>query len=144
MNELVMEDLYPQRQDISQHWSYSSERYAGGDNLLTAIARGWDIDPLVTLRRHWFAGMRCIEVYHFTIRRAGIEADMAVLGNPYVTRFLASHAYELIEADATPSVPPSSRGEALIADSDIRACDMVLPGKTSPPPQPLPNFDMPL
>ena len=84
----------------SQHWSYSSERYAGGDNLLTAIARGWRIDRHVTLRRHWFAGMRCIEIFHFTIRRDDIVADMAVLGNPYVYRYLATHPHEL-EEDAT-------------------------------------------
>ena len=89
-----------QYQDIdSQHWSYSSEHFAGGDNLLTAIARGWDIDRKVTLRRHWFAGMRCIEVYHFTIRRDDVEADMAVIGNPYVHRYLSTHPHELVEVE---------------------------------------------
>ncbi len=100
MADQQQNDLPTQYPDISQHWSFSSERYAGGDNLLTAIARGWAIDPQVVLRRHWFAGMRCIEIYHFTIRRADVVADMAVLGNPYVTRFLTSHPYELVEADA--------------------------------------------
>ena len=77
------QDLRVQYQDLtSQHWSYSSEQYAGGDNLLTAIARGWEIDQKVTLRRHWFAGMRCIEIFHFTIRRDDVVADMAVVGNP--------------------------------------------------------------
>lgn len=89
-----------QYQDItSQHWSYSSERYAGGDNLLTAIARGWSIDRKVVLRRHWFAGMRCIEIYHFTIRRDEVVADMAVVGNPYVQRYLASHQHDLVEVE---------------------------------------------
>ncbi len=100
MTDQQQTDLRMQHRDISQHWSYSSERYAGGDNLLTAIERGWAIDPRVVLQRHWFAGMRCIEIYHFTIRRAEVETDMAVLGNPYVTRYLASHTYELVEADA--------------------------------------------
>ena len=94
------EDLRVFYQDItSQHWSYSSERYAGGDNLLTALARGWALDDIVTLRRHWFAGMRCIEIFHFTIRRDDVVADMAVLGNPYVYRYLATHPHELVEAD---------------------------------------------
>ena len=83
----------------SQHWSFSSERYAGGDNLLTAIARGWSIDRKVTLQRHWFAGMRCIEVFHFTIRRDDVEADMAVVGNPYVHRYLSTHAHDLVEIE---------------------------------------------
>ncbi|MCY3575404.1 MAG: hypothetical protein OXG92_01425 [Chloroflexi bacterium] len=100
MDDQQQADLHSHRRDISQHWSYSSERYAGGDNLLTAIERGWTIDLRVVLRRQWFAGMRCIEIYHFTIRRADVVADMAVLGNPYVTRFLASQPYELVEAEA--------------------------------------------
>ena len=94
------QDLHIQHQDItSQHWSYSSERYAGGDNLLTAVARGWTIDNKVTLRRHWFAGMRCIEIFHFTIRRDEVVADMAVVGNPYVYRYLATQPYELVEEE---------------------------------------------
>ena len=92
------QDLRVQYQDLtSQHWSYSSEQYAGGDNLLTAIARGWEIDQKVTLRRHWFAGMRCIEIFHFIIRRDDVVADMAVVGNPYVYRYLASAPHELVE-----------------------------------------------
>lgn len=91
-----------QYQDItSQHWSYSSERYAGGDNLLTAIERGWEIDSKVVMRRHWFAGMRCIEIFHFTICRDDVVADMAVVGNPYVYRYLATQPHELVvEEDA--------------------------------------------
>ena len=93
-------NLDSQDHDVtSQHWSFSSERYAGGDNLLTAIARGWAIDSKVRLRRHWFAGMRCIEIFHFTIRRDDVVADMAVLGNPYVYRYLAGGAHELVEED---------------------------------------------
>ena len=92
----------PDSQDhdvTSQHWSYSSECFAGGDNLLTAIARGWEIDRVVTRRRHWFAGMRCIEIFHFTIRRDDVVADMAVLGNPYVYRYLAGGPHELVEEE---------------------------------------------
>lgn len=99
MNE-TPQNFHAQYQDItSQHWSYSSEHYAGGDNLLTAIARGWDIDRKVTLRRHWFAGMRCIEIFHFTIRREQVVADMAVIGNPYVQRYLSTHPHDLVEAE---------------------------------------------
>ncbi len=100
MKERNEQNLYMQHQDItSQHWSYSSERFAGGDNLLTAIARGWSIDRKVVLRRHWFAGMRCIEIFHFTIRRDDVVADMAVVGNPYVYRYLATEPHDLVEAE---------------------------------------------
>ncbi len=94
------QSLDNQHQDItSQHWSYSSERYAGGDNLLTAIARGWEIDRRVRLRRHWFAGMRCIEIFHFTIRRDDVVEDMAVVGNPYVYRYLATAPHDLVDEE---------------------------------------------
>ncbi len=97
MTEAQRRNLDSQDHDVtSQHWSYSSEHYAGGDNLLTAIARGWEIDKAVTMRRHWFAGMRCIEIFHFTIRRDDVAADMAVLGNPYIYRYLAAGTHELI------------------------------------------------
>ncbi len=100
MTEEQRRYLDSQDQDVtSQHWSYSSERYAGGDNLLTAIARGWQLDSKVIRRRHWFAGMRCIEIFHFTIRRDDVVADMAVLGNPYVYRYLAAGSHQLIEAE---------------------------------------------
>ena len=71
----------------------------GGDNLLTAIERGWKIDRKVVLRRHWFAGMRCIEIFHFTIRRNDVVADMAVVGNPYVQRYLSTQPHDLVEAE---------------------------------------------
>ena len=93
-------DLHAQYQDITtQHWSFSSEKFAGGDNLLTALARGWEIESKVILKRHWFAGMRCIEIFHFTIKRDKIIAEMAVIGNPYVYRFIANYPIELIEED---------------------------------------------
>ena len=54
---------------------------------------------MVRLRRQWFAGMRSVEIYHFTIRRDDVVADMAVLGNPYIYRYLATGAHELVEEE---------------------------------------------
>jgi len=98
------QELQEFHQDItSQHWSYSSETYAGGDNLLTAIGRGWEIDRAVRQRQHWFAGMRCIDIFEFTIRRDNVVRTMHVLGNPYVRRYLATRSYELVEAQQIPA-----------------------------------------
>lgn len=91
-------NFHVQYQDItSQHWSYSSERFAGGDNLLTALSRGWEIEETVHLKRHWFAGMRGIEIFHFTIQRDDITQTMAVVSNPYVYRFIKTHNLEVVE-----------------------------------------------
>ena len=43
--------------------------------------------------------MRCIEIFHFTIRRDDVVADMAVLGNPYIYRYLANNAHQLVEEE---------------------------------------------
>lgn len=94
-------NLHVQYQDItSQHWSYSSERFAGGDHLLTALSRGWEIEETVLLKRHWFAGMRCIEVFNFTIQRDDIVATMPVVSNPYVYRFIKNHALTVVEEES--------------------------------------------
>ena len=100
MNQNQRQGPPVQYQDTTtQHWSFSSEKFAGGDNLLTALARGWEIESKVILKRHWFAGARCIEIFHFTIKRGQIAAEMAVIGNPYVYRFLANYPLELVEED---------------------------------------------
>jgi len=93
-------NFHVQYQDItSQHWSFSSERFAGGDHLLTALARGWAIDETVKLRKHWFAGMRGVDIFHFSIERGDKVVDMPVIGNPYVYRFIQDHNLEIIEED---------------------------------------------
>ena len=95
-------NFHVQYQDItSQHWSYSSERFAGGDNLLTALSRGWEIEETVVLKRYWFAGMRNIEVFHFTIQRDDTVIDMPVVSNPYVYRFIKNHSLAIIEEEDT-------------------------------------------
>ncbi len=93
-------NFHVQYQDItSQHWSYSSERFAGGDHLLTALSRGWEIEETVVLKRHWFAGMRCIEVFNFTIHRDDVTVMMPVVSNPYVYRFIKNYDIKIIEED---------------------------------------------
>lgn len=97
-------NFHVQYQNVtSQHWSYSSEKFAGGDNLLTALSRGWEIDETVHLKRHWFAGMRCIEIYHFTIIRDDRTIDMAVVNNPYVNRFIQTHNLIVIDESQQPA-----------------------------------------
>jgi len=70
----------------SQYWN-PKEGYAGGDHLLTALQAGWEITRC-TKRLVWYAGSRCVSVYHFTMSRRGEQMTMPVVNNPYVDRFI--------------------------------------------------------
>ncbi len=71
----------------SQHWHPNSAQFAGGDHLLTAINNGWDVSDCM-LQEIWYAGARCVFIYHFTLSRQGDVMKMPVIDNPYVTRFI--------------------------------------------------------
>lgn len=71
----------------SQYWSPQSAQFAGGDHLLTALTNGWDIVSYEE-KQHWYAGSRCVTVYHFTLARNNEQMLMPVINNPYIERFL--------------------------------------------------------
>ena len=75
--------------DVAQHWSAVSEPYAGGDGLVTALTRGWEIDGEIKREENWYAGMRHVVVYHVPLRRKDKEMMMPVLNNPYVSRLMS-------------------------------------------------------
>ncbi|MDQ7025334.1 MAG: hypothetical protein Q9P01_00070 [Anaerolineae bacterium] len=82
----------------TQHWHPSSERYAGGDHLMTAIDKGWKVEKCV-LVRHWYAGMRSVVVYEFNLKRDSNTMMMPVIDNPYIGRFIEESDIELIVSD---------------------------------------------
>ncbi|MEL6403681.1 MAG: hypothetical protein AAFR81_04895 [Chloroflexota bacterium] len=82
----------------SQHWDRSSESYAGGDHLITALENAWDIEQC-ELKRHWYAGMRSVRLYHFTLTKNGKTRTMPVLDNPYIERFIKDEGIDLIEGE---------------------------------------------
>jgi hypothetical protein len=83
--------------DVNRHWSPRSEKFAGGDNLLTALMRGWEISDKVEKESYWHAGVRQITVYHFRLRRNDQEIAMPVLANPYVNRMLFTSPFSVVE-----------------------------------------------
>jgi hypothetical protein len=95
-------NFHVQYQDVTtQYWHPDSERFAGGDNLMTAIKYGWEIDKCV-LARHWYAGMRSVKVYEFTLKRDDATMMMPVIDNPFIGRFIDEEGVELIiSEDAT-------------------------------------------
>lgn len=97
-------NFHVQYMDVtSQHWSPSSERYAGGDHLMTAIYNGWVISDCVEVEEHWFAGMRSITLYHFELARGDETMNMPVVSSPYVNRFIIQSRLCLVHRDATGS-----------------------------------------
>lgn len=71
----------------SQYWTPRAG-YAGGDHLLTALQNGWEIVDCVE-EQVWYAGARCVSVYHFTLQRKDEKMVMPVVNNPYVDRFIS-------------------------------------------------------
>ena len=84
----------------TQHWSWSSQRFAGGDNLITAIYNGWSVDRVVEVEQHWYAGMRGITIFNFTISREDMTVTMPVVSNPFVNRFVRQSALQLVDKEA--------------------------------------------
>ena len=73
---------------IYRHWHQGSEKYTGGDALLTAIDNGWVVDGVIFRQEFWLAGVRRVCVFHVDLRRDGESAKMLVMQNPYVTRLM--------------------------------------------------------
>jgi hypothetical protein len=83
--------------ETTRHWAPESEKYAGGDALITALRRNWKVAGPVYQEDFWHSGARLVTVYHFTLRCQDGEMDMPVITNPYVRRVL-----QMIEAQVLP------------------------------------------
>lgn len=93
-------NFHAQYSDLtSQHWHSKSESFAGGDNLMTALSRDWQIEECVLLT-HSYAGMRSVQIYRFTLTKDGDTLIMPVLNNPYVYRFIIDQGVEYSESDS--------------------------------------------
>ena len=73
--------------DVTQHWHSKSQRYAGGDCLVTALDSGWDVRE-IWCETHWFAGMRSVTVYYFELERGQEKMTMPVIHTPYITHLI--------------------------------------------------------
>ena len=82
--------------DIKRYWSDRSQKFAGGDNLLTMVQRGWQIDGTVYEEDHWHAGTRLVTVYHFTLVRGEQRMVMPVITTPYIRRIMRTYDLKLL------------------------------------------------
>lgn len=81
--------------DVTRHWSPNSQKYAGGDALITFLSSDWALQEIVFYEEHWLAGGRVVTVYYFELKRNGEELIMPVLVNPYVNRMVISLPLQL-------------------------------------------------
>ena len=70
------------------HWHGQSQRYTGGDSLLTAMAHGWLPQGVVYREELTRRGRRVI-AYGFDMVREGQLETMWVLDNPVVSQIVA-------------------------------------------------------
>ena len=62
----------------------------------SAVERGWLVEKCILIQ-HWYAGMRSVKIYEFTLQRGEDSMIMPVISNPYVARFIKEEEIQLIE-----------------------------------------------
>ena len=75
-------------QRVDRHWSPESEKYAGGDALVTLLIQGWEIKAPVVCETYWHGGARPTDIYHMHLVRDNQTMSLAVLVNPYIRRLV--------------------------------------------------------
>ncbi|MBZ0299551.1 MAG: hypothetical protein K8J31_07430 [Anaerolineae bacterium] len=74
--------------DLPRHWCPQSQRFAGGDALLTYLNDGWEIQDNIYYEEYWHGGARRVLIFYFVLARKNECVTMRVLGNPMVDRLL--------------------------------------------------------
>lgn len=84
--------------DAVTHWCPRSQRFTGGDALITCLDKGWEIEPEVFYEEYGQTGGRQIVVYYFELHRDNETVRMPVVNNPYVERLIHALNLKLIPA----------------------------------------------
>lgn len=88
--------------DIKRYWSETSQKYAGGDHLLTALQRGWKLSGTVYEEHFWHGGSRLVTVYHISLAKGDVTTTMPVITTPYVRRVVRSLGYRPVPIEERP------------------------------------------
>jgi hypothetical protein len=91
-----LQDYHVEYVDVMRHWSPKSEKYSGGDSLLTALYSGWSLSETVYVEDAWHSGMRRVPLYHFELHRNGETCNMVVIDNPYVWRLAHKPEFKVL------------------------------------------------
>jgi hypothetical protein len=89
-------NLHSQYPDFFRHWCDTSEQFAGGDALLTAMQNNWVADATCYEEQYWHAGTRLVTVYHFELHNGDETLHMPVVTNPYVRRVIREEHFKVV------------------------------------------------
>lgn len=89
-------NFHKEYMDVWQHWCQDTEKYCGGDGLVTVMMQGWELHPTVQLEYKHFGGNRRVRVYHFSLFRQGEHMEMPVVHNPYVNRLIRTMQLDVV------------------------------------------------
>lgn len=92
-------NLHSQYPDFSRHWCDTSEKFAGGDALLTAMQNHWVAEDNCIEEHYWHAGTRLVTVFVFNLHNGNETLRMPVLANPYVRRVIRDEEFKVVPAD---------------------------------------------
>lgn len=105
------QNLHSQYPDFSRHWCDTSEKFAGGDALLTALQNNWIAERVCHEEKYWHAGTRLVTVYHFELKNDGETLHMPVITNPYVRRIIREEEFKVIPMNQERKMPNRARYE---------------------------------
>ena len=82
--------------DKPRHWCPQSEKYAGADNLLSALLNGWIASDLVLRHETWRGGSRPVIVYYFELKRGERMMTMPVINSPCIPALIAEYQLQIV------------------------------------------------
>jgi hypothetical protein len=104
-----LQDYHVEYMDVLRHWSPRSEKYSGGDSLLTALYNGWELNETIYVEEAWHTGMRHAPLYHFELERDGETETMVVIDNPYVWRLSNKPEFRVLPLSERPKATKKAK-----------------------------------
>lgn len=99
----------PNALEQNHHWSPNSEAFASGEALLQALDNGWQVQGVIFRQEFWLAGGRRTYIYHLTLRRDGDVLKMALVYNPFISRFIHRMGVQVVQQNERKSNKPERR-----------------------------------
>jgi hypothetical protein len=104
-------NLHSQYPEFFRHWCDTSEKFAGGDALLTAMQNNWVAGATCYEEQYWHAGTRLVTIYHFDLYNGDETLHMPVITNPYVRRVIREENFKVVPLENAGEMQRQSRYE---------------------------------